>query len=362
MWDSMALWYMLDNASDRNQSAMAYNYQNNRDFQQWRREADRLSESNTDLKIKLALLDQQVKSMDGQPIDDTYAPNGMDKDLMLSSVVLNNIKPKLKICSGMVGGSYNVYANKMKLALGAFDVSVIITKGSTDNITKLESNICDVALTQRDAYDLYSICSNAVEADVISLCESSGIMFKRGSGMDFTRISSPFGETVVGVCNGGIDTILDSSTVSLLNGSGSVVTWNNLVMESDKMDGITVKLYQSLKEVFKSVSSGKSDCAVISANSRSKIFKDFDKLLNDDMYIIPLDYKSVSNILDPVGKPVYIQFNVPVERFNKGASKHSGWFDKTIPTFAIPTDVIISNNYDQHLSTKIKTLTSGIEL
>ncbi|MBF0556685.1 MAG: hypothetical protein HQK96_19380 [Nitrospirae bacterium] len=96
MWDAMFLWFMLDHASDRNYSRMYYNHQNDPDFQRWRKETDNLSGENAELKAKLANLDKQVAELKGEPVDQSYIPQGVDADIALNKKVLDAAHPVKK--------------------------------------------------------------------------------------------------------------------------------------------------------------------------------------------------------------------------------------------------------------------------
>jgi len=363
MWDGMAMWYMLDNINDRNYYQMAYHQQNNAGFQEWRREANRLSADNAELKAKLANLDNQVNGMSGTVIDESYAPEGVDRDILLSERVISAVKPKLNICSGSSGGVYFTYANKMKNALAdGFDVTVLPTRGTLDNLNDLETSKCDMALVQRDGYDLYSICANAVDPKVKGLCSKAGITTTKATQLNFTRISSPFHEAVVGVCKG-VDSIDEAKTVAIMGGSGSVITWNNLVMDFPILSKSAIVNASSMSDAMTKVKTGSADCAFLTVSSKSKIVRTFDSLTDDDMHVQTFVNKNLVKIEDPTGRPVYKFKDIEAAKFGKAGKKHSeGWYTKTIRTITVPADVIVSNKYNGKLTQKIQARVAGIEL
>lgn len=72
-WDALMLWYMVDHVNDDQYAKMYYNHSNDPAFQEWRKEAERLSADNAELKAKLAALDTKVGSMK-DPKDPNYLP------------------------------------------------------------------------------------------------------------------------------------------------------------------------------------------------------------------------------------------------------------------------------------------------
>lgn len=77
VFDSLALWYMMDHIHDSQYRSMYYNQQNNIDMVQWRKEANRLAQTNADLKSKLDEMDKEVDQLKGTPRDEKYIPSEM---------------------------------------------------------------------------------------------------------------------------------------------------------------------------------------------------------------------------------------------------------------------------------------------
>lgn len=85
MWDALFLWFMLDSVSNASHAAWFYNHSQDQGYQDWRREADRLSADDAELKAKLAALDERTQTLEGQPRDPTYMPPDAKPDLALAS-------------------------------------------------------------------------------------------------------------------------------------------------------------------------------------------------------------------------------------------------------------------------------------
>ena len=92
MWDAMFMWFMLDNITKPHYAQMYHNHQNDPGFQQWRKEAEKLSGENQELKQKLATLDQEVSKLKGELVDPTYIPPGVDTDLLMDKSALDSLK------------------------------------------------------------------------------------------------------------------------------------------------------------------------------------------------------------------------------------------------------------------------------
>lgn len=355
MWDSMMLWYMLDNISNRNQSAMAYNHSNDPGFQEWRIEANKLAKDNEELRMKLSKLDTSVGTMTGIK-NDNYIPPGMDADLMLSSEI-NNYKADLKICAGSSTGTYSKYAYKLKSTLSdEFNVSVIHTNGSNDNIVNLDNGKCDIAITQRDVFDLYTMCSNSTTSSAKSTCDSRGIKYSHdGTTLDFSRIATPFNDTVIGICNNNIKHFEDAKSISLVNGGGDNITWNNLVLEFHKLDKLTIVKSTSMSNSLDNVLLNKSDCALIVTNINSPILDTLDEYYTAGTNVLHIQNDKISKIKDPVGNSVYTEKRLSANKFGKaGRPLAHGFISKTINTIQVPVDVLISNKFDKLLTEKIK--------
>ena len=85
MWDALFLWFMLDSVSNASHAAWFYNHQQDPGYVDWRREADRLSADDADLKQKLADLDARTQTLEGQPRDPNYMPPDAKPELALAS-------------------------------------------------------------------------------------------------------------------------------------------------------------------------------------------------------------------------------------------------------------------------------------
>ncbi|HZU88552.1 MAG TPA: hypothetical protein VE993_04775, partial [Stellaceae bacterium] len=77
VWDGLFLWFLLGNLSRSGAADFFYNHQDDPGYRQWRSEADRLAQDDSELRHKLAQLDRQIAEKQGQPRDPNYLPPGV---------------------------------------------------------------------------------------------------------------------------------------------------------------------------------------------------------------------------------------------------------------------------------------------
>ncbi|MCE5244852.1 MAG: hypothetical protein ABFD98_19770 [Syntrophobacteraceae bacterium] len=89
IWDAMMLWFMLDHLNDHRYASMYYHHRDDPGMQQFRKEAERLSLENADLREKLKDLDTRTKAMEAQGMkpDPSYVPDDAANVALASSVV-----------------------------------------------------------------------------------------------------------------------------------------------------------------------------------------------------------------------------------------------------------------------------------
>jgi hypothetical protein len=76
IWDAMMLWFMLDHIYDAQYAAMYYDHRDDPGMKQFRKEIERLSAENAELKAKVAKLDESAKLLEQQGVkpDPSYMP------------------------------------------------------------------------------------------------------------------------------------------------------------------------------------------------------------------------------------------------------------------------------------------------
>jgi len=74
VWDGIFLWSLLNNLGRTGSGDWFSNHRDDPGYQQWRQEAERQAQTNTELRQKLDQLDSQLKQKQGQPQDPGYLP------------------------------------------------------------------------------------------------------------------------------------------------------------------------------------------------------------------------------------------------------------------------------------------------
>ena len=95
IWDAMMLWFMLDHIRDDRYATMYYHHRDDPGMQQFRKEVDRLSVENAELKDKLKEMDQRTKALEAQGVkpDPTYVPDEAASIVLASAVVDKELQP-----------------------------------------------------------------------------------------------------------------------------------------------------------------------------------------------------------------------------------------------------------------------------
>jgi hypothetical protein len=102
-WDAMFLWMLLSHTGG---NTFYYNNQNDPGVQAWRQEADKLAQSNDDLKKQLADMDAKIEQMrkDGVPVKAGAIPEGLDPSMAYAAdTVVKETPEEPKAGSGWAG-------------------------------------------------------------------------------------------------------------------------------------------------------------------------------------------------------------------------------------------------------------------
>jgi len=95
MWDAMFMWFMLSHLTSG--SSFFYNHQNDPGVQAFRQEAQKLSESNADLKKQLDEMNAKLDAMkkDGVQPDPNALPKDVDPNVVLAQPKIDNTKKEV---------------------------------------------------------------------------------------------------------------------------------------------------------------------------------------------------------------------------------------------------------------------------
>jgi hypothetical protein len=91
VWDAMFMMWLLDN---NHHHETFYHQSNDPGFKAWRREAEKQAENNTELREKLARMDERVKQMEKQGVqrDPSFVPEEAKSVALAEEVAAKEIK------------------------------------------------------------------------------------------------------------------------------------------------------------------------------------------------------------------------------------------------------------------------------
>lgn len=324
LWDAMFLWHMMSTPT------FGYHHANDSGYTQWRQEANELAKTNEDLKKQLAEMDKKIAAIDpNTKVDPNFLPKGVDSDIALSPDVMEAFKPEFRVCTGQVDGTYKSVGNLYSNIATNLNVKVVETKGSIENLQKINSGECDAALVQRDAYWVYIDQNPKAQLPV-------------------ERISSPYKEYVHMVCNTGnsVEEVEDLTASNVLyvglEGSGSEVTWNNFVAENSDYSKVKVVRADNV-ETRQKVKANKNACALYVGALGSDRMKMFNTV-GDNLRLADVDDTSFEAARDPSNSQIYTELEIPRGYYGtiQRGEGDSGWFNYT-ETMTVPVDVVVSN-------------------
>jgi TRAP transporter TAXI family solute receptor len=233
MFDTLFLFWMLNNVGNKNVAATAYHHADDPGFQKWRQEVEEQAKTNSDLKAKLTEMDKQIKSMEGTPKDPAYLPKGVPTDVALAAPVLASKapeKPVVRFATGQSGGWYNKAGDIFK-GLGVaknLDVQLIPTSGSLDNLNLLAEGKADLALVQSDALALMQ----KKQPDKKMVSEQAELY------VEYAQL--------IANRDGGVTALKDLDSRKHFvyvgpKGSGTAITWEGLCEQDPRLKRILVK-------------------------------------------------------------------------------------------------------------------------
>ncbi|WP_146054665.1 hypothetical protein [Methylovulum psychrotolerans] len=198
----------------------AYHHQDDRDYRQWRAEAERLAMANAGLRAQLAQLDAARRHYGTTPPNPSWLPQGVPATAVVSEAALKSGQADFNVCVGSEGGPYYKVAqtNLLPELVEWVNVNPVITLGTPDILGKLAAGECDAGFIQGDA-----------QAD----SQQMDVVFK------------PFLEAAHLAChvNAHTSTIADMAghTVWIPQSSGARLTWDKFVALNPVYAQVTVK-------------------------------------------------------------------------------------------------------------------------
>lgn len=238
----------------------------------------------------------------------------------------------INVCTAKKGGNYEYTGAVIKGFLeGTYTVNVINTLGSVDNIKKINSGECDIAIVQSDALFAYEKDSGAINGSELGSLyrEYAHLICRRDTGID--EISD-----------------LNEKTKVMIGkeGSGSQVTWRGMVL-ADKEEGgddyskIPVVYADSIVKL----NAGDAACMITTATPGHKSLSVDAEKFGDKLVLVPIEDKDFNDITvtDSNGNvsSVYNEAELPYSSYKK-LMPTGALGRKDVATFSVTAKVIIS--------------------
>jgi len=333
MWDTIFLYSMMSNMNNNNAARFAYNHQNDADYRAWRREADKLSQDNAELRAQLAQIDAGSGKYSGQKIDPDYIPEGVDADIAMSQEVLAAQIPTMRVCVGSNTGTYfRVTAGVMMQGINSVNIVPVTTSGTGEILDNIVSGKCDAGFVQGDGYWNY-------------------IEEKRTDALPFERVASPYKEAVHLICNAkgptAISKLSSKNKVWFPAKSGAAVTWKNFTKENSDYSDVKIGTVGSYEEAIMKVSNNKNACALyVGAPGASKFVRNIDAAAKrSNLVLIDINDNDLNDTEDPTGTPVYKFADIAGYKQLNRQGGCMGYCSGDIETLYVNADFIVSNKW-----------------
>jgi len=296
MFDSLFLFWMLNNMGNRNVAATAYHHSDDPGFQKWRQEVENLSKDNPDLKAKLAEMDKQIKALQGTPKDPAYLPPGVPPEIALAATALASKKPEkapLRFAGGQSGGWYEKYGTLLQKTASGLDVKVISTKGSLENLKLLLKGDADIAVVQSDALALAEKKfpgKNLVSEQASLYVEYAQLIANRHSGVKSLRDLDPRKHVVyVGPME-----------------SGTALTWVGLCEQEPRYKKIPVK-YADYAAALAEVERNKNSLMLFVGGLNSSLLNTAEEEAkkSENIRLVEIQDRHFADKKDKNGNPIY---------------------------------------------------------
>lgn len=256
----------------------------------------------------------------------------------LTALSSPSLADEVSVCTGGSGGVYEYVGQKMQQQLrGAVDIEVVNTLGSWDNLQKLSSGECDVAITQSDALYLWE---------------------KEEGNLEYFTIGELYTEFVHLLCNRKSSVTefaeLTQSTkvFSGGRGSGADVTIRGLVQADAEFGGKDYVKVPLVNEPNPEVALVKikgraAECLVYVGARGNKFMGVQAEKLADDLVLVPVEDKDFNDVTmkddNGIEVSVWSQTEMPYSTYNNiMPSGFTGRQD--VPTMGVTAMMIVSDD------------------
>lgn len=270
------------------------------------------------------------------------------------AITMASASEPMKVCSGASGGNYEFTAKTIQSQLkGMMEVEVINTAGSWENLQKLTSGECDVAISQSDAIFLWEQENGKFGyADIGSLyTEYAHLLCNKDSRIkefsDLNETSKVYG--------GG-------------KGSGSEITLKGLIKADTEYGNGSYTKVQILNEIdprvaLVKVKSGAADCLAYTGSKGNKFMSTDAEKLSASLQLVPIvdkdfnDVEMVTSSGDEIS--VWSPTEMPSDTYK--SLMPSGWMgNKSLDTVAVTARLLASEKWVESNPSEFATL--GLEI
>lgn len=242
---------------------------------------------------------------------------------------------KLHLCTAAQNGNYYFAGAQIaQQARGTLDVDVLETRGSMENLERIEKGECDGAIVQSDAFTAYQ---RQYPKSILKLERSAALynelvhlLCNRARGI--TKITKLTGKDVVAVGK---------------NGAGSAVTWDGFVTADAK----TYKPVQTApidgERALAKVADGTDvQCMLFTAGLNTPFIKDVATAYKGKIVLVPTDDSDIKDVKDAKGGRLYEYVEIPSGMY-KGIQ--DGTFSSAVPTIAVTALLVVNSDWaDAH--------------
>lgn len=252
--------------------------------------------------------------------------------------------PKMNLCTGGSGGVYEFSGHAIKKfsdtnsPSGKYDVSIINTAGSIENLDKIVSGECDAAIVQNDAFTVYS----KQNAKVVSATERAGVLYK-----EYLHL----------VCNrsvevGKISKLKQNVVVSVgPDGGGAAMTWKSIAATDPKhFEKIQVDPKGGVRALSSIADGTDVQCGLFVTGLGNALMVNDAAKFAQRLVLVPIN-SDLDTLKDPRGRQLYSYDDIPYDTY-KGIIPSGMLGRKNVPTATVDAIVVVSTKWIDANSSK----------
>jgi len=241
-----------------------------------------------------------------------------------------NAAPKdMRICTGGESGNYFFAGSHIAAqAKGSVNVDVVSTRGSMDNLERIEKGECNAGIVQSDAFLAYQ---RAYPKSTLKL-ERSGVLYN---------------ELVHLICNrsakvGKITKLTPQNVVAVgRNGSGSAVTWDGFIsVDQKRYKPVQTVPLDGERALAKVADGTEVQCMLFTAGLNTPFVKDTVTAYKDRVELVPTDDRDIKDAKDPKGNPLYSYDAIP-----SGMYPVNGGLFNGVDTISVKALLVVSSDW-----------------